>query len=285
MPTTSSGLHYVEDDLRPPWRRGGLPVLLHHGIGTNHEIWSAWIPQVAARHRTVRLDMRGFGRSPVPSQDHAWSLEEMTGDVWAVADAAGLAGPIHLVGESMGGTIVLAAAIARPARVASVTLSNGSYKGAGIGQLPFWRAQFEEGGVPGWGRRMMENRFAPGHGDPDALAWFAEEQAKTRAHVAIGLGGVLAAADLSAELEAFDRPLNVVLPDRSPFVPVRHGAEILELAPSARLRVVPGVRHGLPFSQAESEAASLVEYLARVEERGTSAGNADDAGAARRMSG
>ncbi len=113
--------------------------------------------------------MRGFGDSDVPDEAHIWSMDEMRADIWAVADAAGV-NKVHLVGESTGGTIVLAAAITDPSRVASVTVSNGSYKGAGIGQLSFWRAQFDEGGVEGWGRRMMENRFAPGAGDPDALA-------------------------------------------------------------------------------------------------------------------
>lgn len=40
MPRTENGLHYVTTDLRPPWRQDGLPVVFHHGIGTDHGIWS-----------------------------------------------------------------------------------------------------------------------------------------------------------------------------------------------------------------------------------------------------
>lgn len=96
-------------------------------------------------------------------------MEELVEDFWEVADLAG-PGPIHLVGESMGGTIVLAAACARPDRVASVNISNASYKGKGLGELGYWTAQFADGGSAGWGRRMMDNRFAPGAGERDALA-------------------------------------------------------------------------------------------------------------------
>ncbi len=265
MPETPSGLHFTQADLRAPWRPGGLPVVFHHGIGTDHAIWSDWLPAVASRHPTLRFDMRGFGASAVPAPGHAWSMAEMTADLWAVIDHAGLAGPVHLVGESIGGTIVLAAAIGAPHRVASVTVSNGSYKGAGIGELPRWRAQLEEGGIETWGRLMMHNRFAPGALGAGEWAWFAARQDRTPPHVALGLGELLARADLTDALPGLPCPLNVVLPDRSPFVPVRHGAEMLELAPNARLRVVPGVRHGLPFSHARTEAEHLVHFLDETE--------------------
>lgn len=264
MARTRGGLHYVTTDLRPPWRKQGLSVIFHHGIGTNHQVWSEWIPIVAARHPATRFDMRGFGQSVVPPEDHSWSLEEMAEDVWQVADAA-TAGKVHLVGESIGGTFVLAAAIQAPDRVASVTLSNATYKGAGIGELPFWRAQFDAEGVEGWSRRMMENRFAPGVGSPEALAWFERQQRTTRRHVAMGLGEILARTDLAADLRKLEVPIRVVLPDSSPFVPVRHGVEILEIARRARLRVVPNVRHGLPFSHAVQQALELVEFLQELE--------------------
>lgn len=42
-------------------------------------------------------------------------------------------------------------------------------------------------------------------------------QDRTHPHDAIGLGGVLAQADLTEALRQFNVPLNVVLPDSSPF--------------------------------------------------------------------
>lgn len=264
MARTSRGLHTRGDDMRPPWRTDGLPVVFHHGIGTNLDIWAAWMPAIAARHPVLRFDMRGFGRSVLPPENHIWSMDEMIADLFEVADLAG-PGPVHLVGESMGGTIVLAAACAQPQRVASVHLSNASFKGKGIGELAYWRKQFADGGPAGWSRRMMENRFAPGAGDPSSLAWFEEEQAKTRPHVAMGLGGVLAASDLTQALRDLPVPVSVVLPDSSPFVPVEHGIEMMRLAPRCRLRVVPNVRHGLPFSHARTESRQLAEFLTEIE--------------------
>ncbi len=263
MPETARGIHYRVDDVRAPWAGETLPVLFNHGIGTDMNIWADWVPVIAARHRVVRFDMRGFGRSPVPDEGHRWTMEELTSDLWSVADAAG-AGRVHLVGESMGGTIVLAAAIARPDRVASVTISNASYKGKGLGELAYWREQFADGGAAGWSRRMMDNRFAPGAGEERALAWFEETQSRTRPHVAMGLGTLLAGSDLSEDLRALDVPISIVLPDSSPFVPVAHGVELKELAPDVRLRTVAGVRHGLPFSHGTAEAQHLLGFLSTL---------------------
>ena len=264
MPTTANGIHYVTTDLRPPWVTSGLPVIFHHGVGTNMDIWAEWVPLIAARHPVVRFDMRGFGQSAIPSELHTWSMNEMVHDLWDVADAS-TSGKVHLVGESFGGTIALAAAAARPKRVASVTISNGTFKGAGIGQIQHWGEQLAEGGAAGWSEQMMVHRFVAGVGDPRALAWFAKEQAMTRPHVVLAIGNLLAATDLTEEIKSLDVPVSIVLPDSSPFVPVQHAVELHRLAKDSKLRVVPGVRHGLPFAHAREEATALLASLNQFE--------------------
>ena len=262
--TTKRGLAYTAADNRPPWRRDGLPVVFHHGIGTNRDIWCDWLPLIATRHPVVRFDFRGFGASIVPPTDHAWSMGELIEDALEVADIAG-PGPVHIVGESMGGTVALAAALAHPRKFASVTISNAGYKGQGIGRLPGWRAEIEKDGIAAWAARMMPLRFVPGTGDPDRLAWFAAEQAKAKPHVVLGLGEVLAQQDLTDQAPALEPPLLILSPDSSPFVPVRQGAELAELVPHAELCVFPGARHGLPFSHAAEAARVTSDFLERVE--------------------
>ncbi|HYH22529.1 MAG TPA: alpha/beta hydrolase [Azospirillum sp.] len=262
MPTSTRGLNVSVTDLVPPWRTRGRPVVFHHGIGTSQDIWAGWLPVVAPHHPCVRFDVRGFGASPVPPEDAAWSMDELIDDLFDVAEAAG-PGPVHLVGESMGGTVVLAAALRRPERVATVTVSNASFTGGGIGQLGGWRDLFATAGVAGWSARMNEWRFAPGAIDPAMAAWFSAEQERTKPHVALGLGDLLAGTDLTGALPSLARPLLVLSPDASPFVPVRLAAELKERAPDAELRVFPGVRHGLPFSHAGECARTLLDFLHR----------------------
>lgn len=262
MPASARGLNVTVTDLSPPWRTPGRPVVFHHGIGTNQDIWAGWLPVIAPHHRVVRFDTRGFGASPVPPEGEAWSIDALIDDLFDAASAAG-PGPVHLVGESLGGTVVLAAALRHPERVATVTVSNASFTGGGIGKLGGWRDLFAAEGVTGWSARMNEWRFRPGAITPAMAAWFSGEQERTKPHVALGLGDLLAGVDLTDALPTLARPLLVLAPDSSPFVPVRLAAELKERVPDTELRVFPGVRHGLPFSHAEECARALLDFLQR----------------------
>ncbi len=269
MPTSARGLYFEVTDLRAPWARGadsGRPVLLHHGVGASLDIFAEWLPILAARHPIVRYDMRGFGRSVVPPETHQWSMAELVADLVEVAETAFGSVPVHLMGELIGGTIALAAALAHPGRFASVAMSNAAITGGRIGYAPGWRAEIARIGMKGWSDRLMEMRFAPGAVPPPALAWFSALQEKSPAHVVIGLGELLIGIDLAPALAGFTLPLILMMPDRSPFVALSQAARLAELVPQAEIAVFPGARHGLPFSHARQSAETLVAFLARVED-------------------
>jgi pimeloyl-ACP methyl ester carboxylesterase len=67
-------------------------------------------------HRVVRFDRRGFGRSPVATEQF-----QAMADLVAVLDHLDV-DRAHLVGNSMGGETSLALAVTAPDRVASMTL-------------------------------------------------------------------------------------------------------------------------------------------------------------------
>src|SRR5688572_8251555 len=102
--------------------QGGSPptLIFHHGVAANLELWNGWLPRLRDRYRIVRFDMRGCGRSTVPEPGFAWSLDLLADDVAAVADAASVR-TFHFVGESLGGTVGLYAAIHRGDRLMSLT--------------------------------------------------------------------------------------------------------------------------------------------------------------------
>lgn len=268
MPETTRGLDYVVTDLRPAWLRGkenGRPIVLHHGVGASVGIFDEWMPIIAARHPVLRFDMRGFGRSVVPPETYDWTMAEQIADLLEVAETAFGPDPVHVMGESIGGTIALAAALRHPSRFTSVAMSNAAIKGGQIGYAPGWRAEIARIGIKGWSERLMEMRFVPGAVSPEALAWFAAQQAKSPAHVVIGLGEMLIGTDLTDELRALRSPLLLMMPDRSPFVSLSQASVLAELIPQAEIAVFPGARHGLPFSHAKEAASTLLAFLARVE--------------------
>ena len=265
MPFTSTGhgdLHYEIVDHVAPWHQPCEAILFHHGIGASAAIWAGWFPALADAHRLVSFDMRGYGRSHIPGPDFAWSLDLLVEDLLAVADAAGLQ-RFHLVGESIGGTVALAAALARPQRLATLTVSNGAHLGASIQRVEAWRRQLDEGGVKAWSDAFMRDRFHDDALSPEEHTWFAAQQEQWPQESILNALRVLIGTDLSSRLKDIGCPTLLLHPDGSPFIPVPVMAELHRLLPDAELNVIGRSRHGLPYSHAGQCASLLRDFLDR----------------------
>lgn len=258
--TEHGALYYEVIDRVVPWEKRRDPILFHHGIGASAGIWTEWIAALADRHPIVTFDMRGYGRSHIPVPDFRWSIELFIADVFAVADAAGLT-RFHLVGESIGGTIGLACALARPERIITLTVSNGAHLGASIERVDQWRRQLDEGGVKAWSDIFMRDRFHDDALSPERRAWFAAQQEAWPRDSILNALGVLVGSDLSPHLGQINCPVLLLHPDGSPFIPVPIAAALHRLLPNAQLNVFGHTRHGLPFSHARPCAALLRSFL------------------------
>ena len=92
---------------------GRTVLLLHGGLGDSG-LWEPVVPFLAERFRTIRTDLRFFGRSTGPAVP--WSWQE---DVVGVLDELGIE-RAALVGLSLGGRIALDVALAHPDRLWAV---------------------------------------------------------------------------------------------------------------------------------------------------------------------
>jgi len=92
---------------------GETVLLLHGGLGDSG-LWEPVAPLLAERFRTIRSDLRFFGRSTGPAVPWSWQ-----DDVIAVLDALEIE-RAALVGLSLGGRIALDVALAHPARLWAV---------------------------------------------------------------------------------------------------------------------------------------------------------------------
>ncbi|MEV5237878.1 alpha/beta hydrolase [Streptomyces cinnamoneus] len=101
--------------------RGGDTAVLVHGIATDNltSYYFTVAPDLAAAgHDVVMYDQRGHGRSERPPA--GYRLEDFTGDLAALVDGLDTGGPVHLVGNSFGGTVAFDYALRHPDRVASL---------------------------------------------------------------------------------------------------------------------------------------------------------------------
>ena len=258
--TAHGTLHYDVVDQVAPWRTERLPILFHHGIGASAGIWAGWRPALADAYRLVTFDMRGYGRSTIPAEEFDWSLDLLVDDLFAVADAAGIA-RFHLAGESIGGTVALAAALARPERISTLAVSNGAHLGASIQRVEAWRRQLDEGGSKGWSDAFLRDRFHDDALSAERRAWFAAEQEKWPRHSILNALGVLIGTDLTSRLGEIGCPTLLLHPDGSPFIPVSVMAELHGGLPDSELNVFGRSRHGLPYSHAAQCAQVLRTFL------------------------
>ena len=106
------------------WAGDGTGIALLHSALADARMWDPQWASVTDRHRVVRCDLRGFGRSE--GEVDGYSPRR---DLADVLDAAGI-GSAVLVGSSMGGGVAIDAALEFPGRVAGVV-----WVGGGLGGL------------------------------------------------------------------------------------------------------------------------------------------------------
>ncbi|WP_055525130.1 SDR family oxidoreductase [Streptomyces graminilatus] len=78
-------------------------VILVHGYPDTKEVWSQVAARLAGRFHVVLYDVRGHGGSTAPRPLRGgFTLEKLTDDFMAVADAVSPDRPVHLVGHDWG---------------------------------------------------------------------------------------------------------------------------------------------------------------------------------------
>lgn len=94
----------------------GPPVLLLHGGLGDSGLWEPVVPFLAERFRTIRTDLRFYGRSTGPAVSWSWH-----DDALGVLDVLGIE-RTALVGLSLGGRLALELALDSPERISALAL-------------------------------------------------------------------------------------------------------------------------------------------------------------------
>ncbi|MFF8030138.1 alpha/beta fold hydrolase [Streptomyces sp. NPDC016626] len=105
---------------RPPAREGLPPALHIHGLGGSSLNWSAFMALLDDVVSSEAVDLPGFGDSP-PPDDGDYSITAHARAVIRYLEAADR-GPVHLLGNSLGGAIATRVAAVRPDLVRTLTL-------------------------------------------------------------------------------------------------------------------------------------------------------------------
>ncbi|WP_432140096.1 MULTISPECIES: alpha/beta fold hydrolase [unclassified Streptomyces] len=105
---------------RPATREGLEPALYVHGLGGSSQNWSALMALLDGVVESEAVDLPGFGDSP-PPDDGDYSVTAHARAVIRYLDSSGR-GPVHLLGNSLGGAVSTRVAAVRPDLVRTLTL-------------------------------------------------------------------------------------------------------------------------------------------------------------------
>ncbi|GLX00052.1 alpha/beta hydrolase [Microtetraspora sp. NBRC 16547] len=149
----------------------GDPVVLLHAGTADARMWDPQWEALTASFRVVRLEFRGYGRSPWAA-DGPYSDD---GDVAALLDSLGMS-EVAVVGASYGGRVALELATGHPGLVSRLVLLNA---GCGLPETP----DMEEFGAEEM--RLIEAGDIAGAADLNARTWLGPEADEvTRARLA-----------------------------------------------------------------------------------------------------
>jgi 3-oxoadipate enol-lactonase len=233
---------------------GPAVVLAHPGDWADSSAWTSVVDSLRGRHRVIRYDNRGFGRSPAPTAPFT-----LLGDLRAVLDHAGVTEAV-VAGHSGGGGTALGLALAAPERVTALVLT-----APGVQDYP-WPAEDPY---------MVEAGRLIAAGDRDGLVtvglhtWArAGDDAIVRSQIRNAVSSWFAIGGLARpDPPAYDRLAEI----RAPAVMVLGGLEYPMVAdasnsiaariPGCETVLVPEADHMLPL-RAPSRIAELIADLA-----------------------
>ena len=250
-------------------RNDPLPIVLLHGTSDSLHTWDGWAQALSPRRRVIRFDLAGFGLTG-PSADNDYAIARYVRQVVAVLDHLGVP-RVVLAGNSLGGQIAWATAVAAPARVAQLVLVDAGGYAMAPQDVPLAFRLAQVGGV----RRAMEYFLPRGlvqasvrnvYGDPSKVS---PELVDRYYDMALRAGNRRALAyrvdearvDESARIRTLVLPTLILWGGRDRLIPLSSGQRFASDIAGSRLVVWNELGH-LPHQEdPQGTVAVLMRFL------------------------
>lgn len=238
----------------------GDPVLLLHGLGSSTADWEEQIPVLARHHRVIACDMRGHGLSDKPPGPY--NVAGWAADTAALLEDLG-AGPVHVVGLSMGGMIAFQLAADFPHLVKSLVIVNSGPELARSAKMRMAMAVrsflVRVKGMRGWGETLSRRLFPK----PEQGALrdkFVERMSRNDKQTYLAAQRGLMGFTVVEQLAAMTHPTLVISADQD-YTPVSFKEEYVARMPNARLSVIGDSRHAVPLERPQEFNETVLRFL------------------------
>ena len=244
----------------------GPAIVCVHGLGGSSNTWTPLMPAMA-RHRVIRVDLPGSGRSQ--RVDGALSIEGYVETLLSVCARLGVT-RAHWLGHSMGTIVVQHIAAMHPKLVASVALFGPLIEPPDAARTAMKaRAAKAREGAAGMHEITQNLLNAAISADtrqrlPVAVAYVRESLMRQEGDAYARSCEALAGAQAAA-IDRIEAPVLLVTGDEDGVAPpqaVRAMADRLRAARSTRVVVLPRCGHWTPVERPEECQRELREFLA-----------------------
>lgn len=245
--------------------RGGRPLVFLHPVGLDLTWWGSQIEEFGSDHDVIALDMPGHGLSGKLSGPPTFDL--MSEVVQAVLENLD-AGPVHLVGVSVGGMIAQKFALRRPELVQSLTLVATLCTFPDEARVAL-RGRASAARMQGMIRiaELSNERWFPSSfrkRRPDIIDRATKCLLSQDAEFHASMWDMIAGLDLASTISAIRCPTLVVAGTEDGNAPVAAAKRISDLIAGASLEEMSGVGHFPPFESPAAFNALLRRFLANV---------------------
>ncbi|MFD9431900.1 alpha/beta fold hydrolase [Streptomyces sp. NPDC060002] len=254
-------LEHGDIHVRQDGPRDAPVLLLIHGSASSSRSWDALVPLLATRHRVIRIDLPGHGRSAEPAGGD-YAIPEQGRRIGMALDRLGVEHAL-VVGHSSGGYAATALAEQRPDLVTALALINtGPSMGAFIapGSAAIDPAQWPP--TDERIRRFASTGFRAGYHVPQELV--DELRGMTYRAVAAAMQASTAYLNQRAlpdRLMVLGKPLQVIFGDQDRRWRPSSAADY-RLVPGAQVELLPGAGHTPILEDPARTAALLLSFAA-----------------------
>jgi pimeloyl-ACP methyl ester carboxylesterase len=195
---------------------GAPTLILVHGWSCDRSYWRGQLRALAARYQVVAVDLAGHGESGVGRR--TWTMAAFGEDVVAVVEQLGL-GEVVLIGHSMGGDVIVEAALRLGDRVAGLVWVD-TYSTLGDPQtdeaLEAFAAPFRED-FPSAARALVRRLFTA-DADAELVEWVAADMSAAPPEIALDAlrHAVGNEPGILAGLRELTAPMVAINPDARP---------------------------------------------------------------------
>lgn len=251
------------------WGRGS-PLVLVHGLADDHRAWRKVLPWLALEHRVIAYDVRGHGETPLA--DAQGNVRQLAADLVGLLDALELE-RADLCGFSLGGTIVMRAAIDHPERVRRLLpVATSSRVGRAAADWYRSRAELAERGAEELRPALEADTRSQFENAPDEFEahWLIRRQSTADpSGFANGCRAMVQLHEepLDPELGRIRARTLVVSAELDKNCPPVAGQIIRERIEDARLELIAGSGHQVEVERPEELSVLLLRFLAEPEGR------------------